>query len=288
MKLLLSIILLMSLFLSCEKEEEAGIKPTACFTYSHNYTSALGPIQGKDSVVFENCSENANSYLWNFGDGTTSTEENPIHIYDQNMPTIVSLTAFNGSDSDILIDTIGYWSIVYKPNIYIYPEETIDLCVSLSFPKGGNIITSIPQYSDGWYVSVEPSGKINGIYDFLFYESMQPNIWQKENGWVVKKGNLTKFFIDNMKTYGFNTHEIDDFIKYWIPIFTDSDFYAIYPQTKEIIERVIELDFSMQPENINRLFYVIEETEKAIDIEKPSIKAFLKGSYYVNEWGVVY
>lgn len=288
MKNIFSLFLFLALFASCEKNVDSASKPTACFTYSHSYTSELGPIRGKDSIVFENCSENANSYLWDFGDGTTSTEVNPVHIYDNEMPVIVSLTAFNSESSNMLIDTLWGWDIVYKPNIYIYPEKTIELCVNLSFPNGGSLITSIPQYSNGWCVNVEPSGKINGNYDFLFYESIQPNIWQKENGWVIKKENLTGFFIGNMKAYGFNTNEIDDFIEYWIPLLSNSNFYTIYPQTKGIIDQVIKLDFSEQPKNINRLFYVIEEVEKAKELPKPLIEAFDKESYYVNEWGVVY
>ena len=35
-----------------------------------------------DPVVFSNNSANGNSFLWNFGDNTTSTEVNPIHLYN--------------------------------------------------------------------------------------------------------------------------------------------------------------------------------------------------------------
>ena len=33
------------------------------------------------TVTFENTSENATTYLWSFGDGTTSSEANPVHEY---------------------------------------------------------------------------------------------------------------------------------------------------------------------------------------------------------------
>ncbi|MEZ4981260.1 MAG: PKD domain-containing protein [Saprospiraceae bacterium] len=32
-------------------------------------------------VEFENASKKANEYVWDFGDGTTSSEENPQHTY---------------------------------------------------------------------------------------------------------------------------------------------------------------------------------------------------------------
>jgi hypothetical protein len=71
-------------------------------------------------------------------------------------------------------------SVVYKPNIYIYPKEKMDMSVKLIFPKGGNILTSIPEYGAGWNISVDTNGLINNTYSYLFYESTQPDIG-KEN-----------------------------------------------------------------------------------------------------------
>jgi PKD repeat protein len=34
------------------------------------------------TVVFYNISENATGWFWEFGDGTTSTDQNPSHTYD--------------------------------------------------------------------------------------------------------------------------------------------------------------------------------------------------------------
>ena len=55
-------------------------------------------------VFFTNLSFGADSYLWDFGDGNTSTEFEPIHIYEKPGIYDVSLTAFNGDQcSDIHI-----------------------------------------------------------------------------------------------------------------------------------------------------------------------------------------
>jgi len=45
------------------------------------------------TVTFENLSVRANSYEWNFGDGNTSTEENPVHVYTDGGTFTVSLKA---------------------------------------------------------------------------------------------------------------------------------------------------------------------------------------------------
>lgn len=261
--------------------------PKACFTYEHHMVFGDGPIGMTDSVQFNNCSTDAESYLWDFGDGQFSNETSPMHVFSQDMPAIVSLTAMNGSNTNVLTDTIWEWAIVYKPNIYLYPTETMNLCVSINFPKGGKVIHSIPDYSLGWCVNIEPSGKINNSYDYLFYESVQPNIWQHEKGWCIAKDNLEPFFTNNMQERGFAPNEINDFISYWIPILKTSPFYKIYPQEKSNIEQLINLDFSKQPQVFYRLYYVIEPVEESVSITEPKSTRFEREGFTAVEWGVV-
>jgi gliding motility-associated-like protein len=45
------------------------------------------------SVQFTNNSKDADTYFWDFGDGTTSTEENPVHVYSSFGKFDVTLTA---------------------------------------------------------------------------------------------------------------------------------------------------------------------------------------------------
>jgi len=47
------------------------------------------------TVTFTNSSDNATTYEWDFGDGETSTEENPVHTYAASGSYEVTLTAFN-------------------------------------------------------------------------------------------------------------------------------------------------------------------------------------------------
>jgi len=58
-------------------------------------------VNGLDAF-FTNNTDFADSYFWDFGDGTTSTEENPSHTYATDADYIVTLTATNscGSVSD--------------------------------------------------------------------------------------------------------------------------------------------------------------------------------------------
>jgi hypothetical protein len=178
--------------------------------------------------------------------------------------------------------------VAYKPNIYLYPIEKIQLTVKLKFPKGGKVIKSIPEYGKSWNVSVSSNGLINDSFTYLFYESSQPDIWQREYGWTIKVDELDLFFRKNLKDYGFKAHEIDDFIDYWIPRLKEYDYYLIYPQTNSIINKVIELNISKKPDNLLRLFYFIEgQKNTKVKLKNPIINHFERKDFFVTEWGVI-
>ncbi len=92
-----------------------------------------------------------------------------------------------------------------------------------------------------------------------------------------------------MSELGFAGKEIQDFTEYWIPRLTTSYFYVIYPQNKYVIDSVIELNTSKEPDNILRLFYVIQETKESENpnLQKPEIEQFRREGFFISEWGVV-
>jgi hypothetical protein len=179
---------------------------------------------------------------------------------------------------------------VLKPNIYLYPIEITKIRVNLSFPIGGKITASIPTYGSGWNVTVDTTGIINNNYEYLFYESVQPNVWQLSEGWTIKKSDLKDFFSYNMLNYGFNEKEIKDFLDFWIPKLIDFEYYVIYPQESNIIEKAIKLDFSLIPDDVLRLFYLIKgingEPHNMIKVPNPNTQLNRTG-FHVTEWGVI-
>ncbi|MBU6343126.1 MAG: PKD domain-containing protein, partial [Bacteroidetes bacterium] len=74
----------------------AMTNPIAAFEFAKN----------NGTVNFTNESTQAQLYLWNFGDGTTSTEANPTHTYAQNGTYFVLLNAMNGCGSSVLQKTV--------------------------------------------------------------------------------------------------------------------------------------------------------------------------------------
>jgi len=279
MKKIIIYLFVLTLISACNLGKENS-KVTACFNYY--------PTENKaGEVKFENCSTNATDYLWSFGDGHTSTKKNPVYTFQKHFPYKVTLKAYNEEYSDTITHDVSDVILIKKPNIYLYPQKQIDICLSIEFPKGGKVVKSIPVYSKGWCVSVNESGKIDGEYDYLFYESEQTNMFQLEKGWCIDQYELTSFFEKNMKDYNFSKSEINDFIEYWIPKMDKTPYYVIYPQTKEIINKSNQLKFSIEPDNIFRLFYFIEESEKYRKIDKPTITPIERKGFHVVEWGVM-
>ncbi|MEM6631016.1 MAG: PKD domain-containing protein [Bacteroidota bacterium] len=54
-------------------------------------------------ITFSNLSSNANNFLWEFGDGTTSIEASPTHVYTNTGTYTICLTATNGSGCSVRI-----------------------------------------------------------------------------------------------------------------------------------------------------------------------------------------
>ncbi len=59
-----------------------------------------------NQAQFTNNTTNANSYLWQFGDGNTSTSLNPVHIYTANGTYTVKLIATNNCGMDTSTNTV--------------------------------------------------------------------------------------------------------------------------------------------------------------------------------------
>lgn len=122
-----SLLLAVAVFTACEKEE----LPTAGFTYS-----PMEIIQW-DEVSFTNTSDKADSYSWDFGDGSVaSTEESPTHQYTVPGTYTVTLTATNADgDKSVMQDL----TVSAPMNKYMVAgvEYSIDTAYAYTSMHGG-------------------------------------------------------------------------------------------------------------------------------------------------------
>lgn len=97
----------------------------AQFTTTQSSTNPL-------SYQFQNMSSYADSYLWNFGDGSTSTDTHPTHTYNSPGIYTVQLTASRCGVSAVYTTTIdtnalSTLEVAKSPIIKIYPNPTQDI-----------------------------------------------------------------------------------------------------------------------------------------------------------------
>jgi PKD repeat protein len=90
-----SVILFLGILASCQTLNELTTKPIAAFTVSNDGCTAAC------TITFINKSTDAIAYLWEFGDNTTSTQENPTKQFTTAGTYTVKLTATgkNGNNS---------------------------------------------------------------------------------------------------------------------------------------------------------------------------------------------
>jgi len=159
---------------SCVSDDEIVVTfntlPIAGYTYE----------QDNLTVTFTNTSENASSYLWDFGDDNTSTEINPIHTYanTDNYQVMLTATSDNcGDNSDT--QTIGVVSIAdldFENYVKIIPNPSNGLIfLEINNSKADKILIEITNiagqiiYKEEFKSVIDTkeinlSGKATGIY----------------------------------------------------------------------------------------------------------------------------
>lgn len=96
-----------------------GTPPAAAFT-----ATATGAI-----VSTNNTSTGGGTYLWNFGDGSTSTQANPTHTYTANGTFNITLTQTNSCGNDVASQSVtiaGVFiaSVEYDLNFDVFPNPS--------------------------------------------------------------------------------------------------------------------------------------------------------------------
>jgi len=98
------------------------------------------------TIVFHNTSQNADSYVWNFGDGETTTITNPTHTYDIYGDYLVSLTATNTATnrSDIHTQTLT----IDPGKVYITAVIINDIPFTDNYGAGWDLLSGPDVYPD--------------------------------------------------------------------------------------------------------------------------------------------
>lgn len=121
--------------------------PKACITMPE------GEFQAKQSIQFQSCSENATHFKWEFGDGASSTLENPSHTYSSEGTYEITLTVSDSTSEDVTTAEIE----IKEPSItrhsgFINADET--------WATGVHLVTGTSVTIQNAIVTIEPGATI--------------------------------------------------------------------------------------------------------------------------------
>jgi PKD repeat protein len=132
-------------------------------------------------VQFVNSTFNADSYYWDFGDGHTSTDENPLHRFRSKGTYIVSLTAISDHcENSVYSEAIQVSSKTDDEAVHLYPNPSTGMFTVVVTPED-------PIFGDISILVTSTSGQS------IYFETFDPNTITSYNGSLYIDVNIEYF-----------------------------------------------------------------------------------------------
>lgn len=180
-------------------------------------------------------------------------------------------------------------TLVYKPVIYLYPEEETEVSVELGYPDA--LTVSYPLYKDGWTVMAAPGGDLvdmetgRGLYS-LYYESRSAYAFRVEaEGFVVKGEDTAAFLEEKLAVLGLTDQEAEEFIIYWLPILQENPYTYIRFAQPEEMEANMPLAIEPAPDTLIRVLMTWKALNVPIPVSEQVLTAVKRDGFTAVEWG---
>ncbi len=174
----------------------------------------------------------------------------------------------------------------YKPVIYLYPDEVIEVSVKLDY--NGTLTVTEPEYGSGWNVTAHPDGRIFAAgkeYPYLFWEGERAYALDSSKGFCVSGEDTEDFLREKLGYLGLNENETADFMEFWLPHMRGNNYNIIRFHGEDYTENA-ELDISPSPDTLIRVYMTFEASEEYVDIAPQHLEAApARSGFTVVEWG---
>ena len=186
------------------------------------------------------------------------------------------------------IDRKYYQTMGSKPVIYLYPEEPMDISVSLN-PRNNVFTTIYPKFNgeNTWNVHAEPNGDITlkgRKYPYLFWEALLYDNQDLSEGFIVKAEDAENFLEEKLSILGLNDKEKTDFITYWLPLLLRNKLSLCSFQKHEFFN-FIYLNITPKPDTLIRIFLSIKKIDEPVNIKEQKLQSIERKGFTVIEWG---
>ncbi|MBN1561120.1 PKD domain-containing protein [candidate division KSB1 bacterium] len=161
-KFFLLIILLLVIFCSKENSTEPDSTPRTVANFKMEMSDNIVPV----NVSFINQSKEADSFRWEFGDSTFSTDENAMHLYETAGSYSIKLVAIGEKGSDSLVSVLEL----------IDPPVEIFLNIGAARIKLGDPFSKVVNLHGNDFTETQHSG-VNSYYWLIEYKSKGLAFW---------------------------------------------------------------------------------------------------------------
>ena len=182
-----------------------------------------------------------------------------------------------------------------KPVIYMY--NNTNLSASIQLDPLGEFTFTYPEYNEGWNVEVDKDGGliVDGLhYPYLFWEAESSEMHYKlENdrllGALIKKTEVISFLEESLSEMGLNNTEKTDFITYWGPLLTKSNYAFIqFVVDDDYQSDIARLTIEPKPDKMKRIYILcsnLDDENLGVDLLPQNFKPFKREGFTVVEWG---
>lgn len=173
-----------------------------------------------------------------------------------------------------------------KPVIYLYPEESTDVSVTLLLD--GELTCTYPAYNDGWNVTAQPDGTLRDssgqTYNYLYWEGLGNTTYDFSSGFCVRGCETAAFLEEVLAQIGLTRREANEFIVYWLPQMEGNAYNLISFQSDLYTEHA-QLQIDPVPDSLLRVFMAWKPVKQAVDITPQDFSGFTRSGFTVVEWG---
>lgn len=176
--------------------------------------------------------------------------------------------------------------MLYKPVIYLYPEEETEVSVVLTLD--GKLTCTYPAYENSWTVTAGPDGTLTDAkgqtYNYLYWEGETGMEFDFSEGFCVKGEDTAVFLEKALADLGLTRREANEFIVFWLPMMEQNPYNLISFQTENYTEAA-KLTVSPTPDTLLRVFLAWKGTEEYTELTEQELSALERTGFTVVEWG---
>ena len=145
------------------------------------------------TVTFTNTSTDADTYLWNFGDGTTSTEESPSHTFADYGLYSVSLKATGEGGENTATKDV---ELVFVPDMTMDGDFSKWSSIPDFTSGDGGTITKVKLHNDAkyFYIYIEGTADLRGFFDLYIDADNNPD--NNFQSWIYPAGGGIEYLLE--------------------------------------------------------------------------------------------